>query len=310
MPANKRSTSTRSSTTTTTRYWHRNDTPRPWWPVGLLSVLGLAVLFLFGALITAPAIQAEVKQGVDERLRGSGYLNSDVSADGRQIAIRLTEPLADEVVVRALAASTTCQTWLGEMACPSIVDVERDSGNDVKALASTRADQFEVVPDVDELVQHRETLSATAQVEVDAGAAAGAVGQFESQALEQAVTVRQDCNEAFDDVLSKATIRFQTASATIDAGNEELLEQLASLAGDCPGNLTVEGHTDSRGDADMNKALSLARAAAVRDALAALGVDALRMNAVGHGEAMPVADNASAAGRASNRRIAISVEET
>ena len=72
--------------------------------------------------------------------------------------------------------------------------------------------------------------------------------------------------------------------------------------------LTIEGHTDSRGDADMNEALSRARAQAVRDALAQLGIDGERMSAVGYGETQPIADNATSEGRARNRRIAIVVD--
>jgi len=379
MPTNSKSASTSSRTTTTTRYWRRNDTPRPWWPVGLLPVLGLAVLFLFGALVTAPAIQAEVRQGVDQRLGSSGYVDSETSADGRQITVQLAGADADEVVVQALAASTTCDTWVGEMTCPSIVDVERDLVKASTAIATSRPHQFEVVRDSEAVILRGEVPSATehqrivnlaggyfgqvkdemrvsnesagsnftpaadralavvsrldsgqanwsgeqlsvsgaassdavvaARADFDTAEASGFLGRFDVQSLEQTGNARQNCNETLNDVLSKETIRFQTGSATIDTGNEKLLERLATLAGNCPGNLTVEGHTDSRGDADMNKALSLARAAAVRDALVELGIETTRMNAVGYGDAKPIADNESAAGRASNRRIAISVDE-
>lgn len=149
-----------------------------------------------------------------------------------------------------------------------------------------------------------------ARAEFDAATGPGMLGTFDVQALESTTDVRAACNDAFNDILSNATIRFQTGSASIDAGNEALLKRLADLASSCPGTLTIEGHTDSRGDADMNEALSLARASSVRDALAALGIETGRMNAVGHGEARPIADNETAAGRASNRRIAISVDQS
>ncbi|RYY91338.1 MAG: OmpA family protein, partial [Chitinophagaceae bacterium] len=52
-----------------------------------------------------------------------------------------------------------------------------------------------------------------------------------------------------------------------------------------------------------NLSLSKARAAAVRDALSALGVDADRMQTDGKGAAAPIADNNSKEGKAKNRRV-------
>ena len=121
---------------------------------------------------------------------------------------------------------------------------------------------------------------------------------------------QQQCNAEFGKILGNASIRFQTSSAVIDAGNEALLNELADLASRCPGNLTVQGHTDSRGDAAGNRALSLARATAVRDALAARGIELDRLVAEGLGESQPIAENDTSTGRAKNRRIAIIIGET
>ena len=72
---------------------------------------------------------------------------------------------------------------------------------------------------------------------------------------------------------------------------------------------TVEGHTDSVGSDAYNQGLSERRANAVRNVLVEqYGVDANRVNAVGYGEARPVADNATDAGRAINRRVEAEVE--
>ena len=67
----------------------------------------------------------------------------------------------------------------------------------------------------------------------------------------------------------------------------------------------VAGHTDSVGDDAYNLDLSKRRAQAVLDYLAALGVAPGRMTAMGYGESMPVADNATEEGRAQNRRVVI-----
>jgi outer membrane protein OmpA-like peptidoglycan-associated protein len=73
-------------------------------------------------------------------------------------------------------------------------------------------------------------------------------------------------------------------------------------------SISVTGYSDSQGDDNANLALSRQRAEAVRQALVAAGVPAARVRAVGRGEADPVADNATAEGRARNRRVEISVE--
>lgn len=71
------------------------------------------------------------------------------------------------------------------------------------------------------------------------------------------------------------------------------------------GRLQVVGHTDSQGEAAANKALSLRRAEAVRTKLVDAGVSQSRIAAQGQGEAQPLTENASAAGRAKNRRVEI-----
>jgi len=69
----------------------------------------------------------------------------------------------------------------------------------------------------------------------------------------------------------------------------------------------IEGHTDAQGEAAANAALSQRRAEAVRDVLVAAGVPKARIQAAGRGEAEPLADNGSAAGRARNRRVEIMI---
>lgn len=68
--------------------------------------------------------------------------------------------------------------------------------------------------------------------------------------------------------------------------------------------LVLEGHTDSVGSDAYNQNLSLRRVAAVKAKLAKdYGISANRISTVGYGESRPVADNATDAGRAKNRRV-------
>ncbi len=65
----------------------------------------------------------------------------------------------------------------------------------------------------------------------------------------------------------------------------------------------VQGHTDNQGSDKINDPLSQQRAEAVVKALEGLGCDPFNMRAVGKGSHEPVADNATEAGRAKNRRV-------
>jgi outer membrane protein OmpA-like peptidoglycan-associated protein len=69
----------------------------------------------------------------------------------------------------------------------------------------------------------------------------------------------------------------------------------------------VGGHTDAVGDARGNQRLSRRRAEAIRLFLVSEGVDPARLSATGYGESRPIADNATAEGRAENRRVEFKV---
>ena len=72
-------------------------------------------------------------------------------------------------------------------------------------------------------------------------------------------------------------------------------------------DLIIEGHTDNTGKAGFNKKLSAARAEAVVALLESDGVARARMTGRGLGDAEPVADNATDAGRKQNRRVQVQI---
>ena len=71
----------------------------------------------------------------------------------------------------------------------------------------------------------------------------------------------------------------------------------------------MAGYTDDSGAADYNQGLSERRAATVRDYLINAGAGETNLSSRGYGEAEPAADNATAAGRAENRRVELRIIE-
>ena len=105
-------------------------------------------------------------------------------------------------------------------------------------------------------------------------------------------------------VLTLGDVLFDTGQATLKPGAASIVDRVAAFMNDNPMvNVRIEGHTDSTGSPDFNQVLSQNRAAAAATALQTRGVPPSRITAVGKGQELPVASNATAAGRQQNRRV-------
>lgn len=108
-------------------------------------------------------------------------------------------------------------------------------------------------------------------------------------------------------------ILFRSGSAAVKRGVFSILEEVARVLKNHPNyDVMVEGHTDNvpinTEQYKDNWELSSARALAVVRLLATkFGADPSRLLSVGRGEFVPVADNATEAGRSKNRRIEITL---
>jgi len=98
-------------------------------------------------------------------------------------------------------------------------------------------------------------------------------------------------------------ILFITGSAKLQTSSYKGLNDVIQIMKDNPAmSLAIDGHTDNVGSDELNQKLSDNRAAAVKNYLVSKGIDESRITSTGHGETMPIADNATAAGRQQNRR--------
>jgi outer membrane protein OmpA-like peptidoglycan-associated protein len=101
-------------------------------------------------------------------------------------------------------------------------------------------------------------------------------------------------------------VQFATGSAELSSAARVSLAKFSGIVASYPTlEFAVEGHTDSTGSDAINNKLSLRRAIGVRDYLIEQGVAASHIDAAGLGSSRPVADNATVAGRAHNRRVDI-----
>ena len=107
--------------------------------------------------------------------------------------------------------------------------------------------------------------------------------------------------------MSASTASISTSTAIICAPDAKpaLDQLLGALKANPTWKISIEGHTDSTGNAAHNLDLSQRRAASVKTALVAAGIAADRMTTAGFGQTKPVAPNDSAIGRAQNRRVEV-----
>lgn len=121
--------------------------------------------------------------------------------------------------------------------------------------------------------------------------------------------LREECVTGLRYLSARETIRFAPSSARLPGNHAAFIDEIASLMAECAGAvLVIEGHTDDRGDPERNRALSEARARAVAEAIAARGIAAERLQALGLGGSRPIADNDTRDGRRLNRRIELRLE--
>jgi outer membrane protein OmpA-like peptidoglycan-associated protein len=140
--------------------------------------------------------------------------------------------------------------------------------------------------------------------------AGGSVGLYldkQRKELEKIAEVKKTENGLL--VQMKNDILFDTNSDGVKpAGLEDLSKMGDILAKYSDDRVRIEGHTDASGEDKHNQQLSERRAAAVKAVLVSRGVQERQIIVAGLGETKPVSDNATAAGRAKNRRVELHID--
>lgn len=169
-----------------------------------------------------------------------------------------------------------------------------------------------------------EAAAAKAKAEADARAAAlqakeqaakeeaaraqAQTAALRAQLLQQLNAVLQTTDSPRGLVVNMADVLFQTGQYALSQDAQLKLAKLSGIIQAHPGlNLAIEGYTDTTGSADFNMKLSQQRADAVRTFLISQGLSPDTITSKGLGDANPVADNNTSAGRKLNRRVEIIV---
>jgi len=146
------------------------------------------------------------------------------------------------------------------------------------------------------------------------GAATGGYMDLQARELRQQLTGTgvqvQDLGNGQILLIMPGNITFATDSAVFQPGFNSVLDSVAKvLAKYNKTAVYVTGYTDNTGSDAYNNKLSQERASAVANYLSLRGVNASRMVVRGLGKSNPVASNATAEGRAQNRRVELSIQQ-
>ena len=122
--------------------------------------------------------------------------------------------------------------------------------------------------------------------------------------VKDGLTVQSNDQVSLDRALGNRIIEFESGSSNLRENGKLILKEIAVSVGKLGGKkVEIVGHTDNEGNLNNNLILSRARAEAVRQYLADLGIPLSQMITTGMGASQPIASNDEADGRRKNRRI-------
>ena len=268
----------------------------------------------------AAEMQALEQQKATAQQQAAAAQEQALAERERALAAREQAAAAQSQLAQAQQQATAAQQQAAQAQQDAAAAQERAAAAGLSAEAAEAARR-----DADDARSKAETLAAEAQSAKDRAAALEAQNVELSKENERLVKERDDLAGRLTGALSEVAqisktargvvvnlpdILFDVNKATLKQNAQVALAKLAGIVSLFPAiNLRIEGHTDSTGTDELNMRLSKDRAASVMGFLRQQGVGEKRMSAEGYGSKLPVADNATAEGRAKNRRVEIILAE-
>lgn len=237
----------------------------------LVGVASLLLLTWITVTLRHAPIESDLAERVRQALGAHAISGLQIEAQGRDL--RLSGELPRRVAP-AYAAAVAADVW-GVRAVDVAGLASRTSMLDADDPLNARFDSRRIV-----------RLGGDLSNPMDAGA----------------------CQRTMARLAAAGSVRFEPDGASPMLDSYPLLNDLATIAYQCPASrIVIGGHTDANGDRAFSLRLSQARAEAVERFFYLAGIPAERMQTVAYGDGQPIASNATAEGRAANRRITFDV---
>lgn len=116
------------------------------------------------------------------------------------------------------------------------------------------------------------------------------------------------CQTSVDTAIAGDKISFRSGSAYVSPASNKIIDSVAEALKSCTGfSVAIGGHTDSNGNAEINKSMSQERADRVRAGLVARGISENQVTATGYGSEQPLTEASGPEADARNRRIEFKV---
>tara|TARA_R110002074_G_scaffold389669_1_gene573122 strand:+ start:1662 stop:2525 length:864 start_codon:yes stop_codon:yes gene_type:complete len=279
---------------------HNKQSPCSVWIWGLL-ILGLILLFLLYSRATsekAQEIQQDIQTRTSQNLLGSEHASAVIATtDGRDVTLK---GVVDNQQAMMTAEKIARQT-AGVRQVNNQISVSKQEASANPPVSETISsaklepmpEEFAPLPELKAKVEAMPEEFAPLEDEV--------IQTDQETAIEQA-------QEKFSQ-LDFSNITFEKNSTALTPIAQQTLDSAAQALLENPSvNISVEGHTDSSGNPELNLKISKQRAESVFNYLVDAGIEATRIEANGFGDQFPIAPNETEAGRIKNRRIEIKVK--
>ncbi len=253
-------------------------------PNELLGILGLSQLSLSTPMVATP--QAKVAEKIAQPIKTTPKPVEKVAATVPQTSTD-DKPLVKKLTPWLLLLGASLIGLFYLRSCKS-QPVEIPAGTTVVEAPKTDASTTPSVSTAEKVLKLTD------------GELKVKTGSF----LDLLYTKITDANADLSKSITFDNVNFAKYKTDLTDSSKIQLDDLVKIMKAYPSvQIKINGYTDSRGDASENKELSNGRAASVKAYLSSKGIASERMTSEGLGQANPIADNETEAGRAKNRRI-------